>query len=174
MDPLFQSDSPSVDYLLDRQFENESVINDESIKEVEGYLCSGFPSSFCPPNSDFYFYSSTLVAQKFLLTGKIGELHSGVRTSLKILALKYLASVGSIYEDLANVVVYDLENDYKQGISDLHQLLTNDDEGLLMTTFNLFANIENTSHQNGQKVPLNFYSTGKSMKILNKNKSLKI
>lgn len=161
MDPLFQQDSPSADYLLDKQFENDLSIDEESHKaEVEGYLCSELPRSLCPPNVDFYFYSSTLVAQKFLLTGKLNELRSNaeIRTSLKILALKYLSAVGSIYTELVNVTAC-IDGNYRQSISDLHQLLLSDDESLCILAFSLFANLENTHHRSGEKFP-HFYPTG--------------
>jgi hypothetical protein len=160
MDPLFQTDSPAADYLLDKQFENELVISEAPAKEeVKGFLCARLPHCSCPPNADFYFYSSTLVADKFLLTGRLGEIRDDVRTSLKILALKYLASVGTIYEDLTNVTVC-ADGNCRQTLSDLYQLLSDNDEGLCIAAFNLFASLENTYHKNGQKFPSTFYPTG--------------
>jgi hypothetical protein len=162
MDPLFQTDSPAADYLLDRQFENELVISETPVKEeVKGFLCARLPSCACPPNADFYFYSGTLVAEKFLLTGRLGEIRTDneVRTSLKILALKYLATVGTVYEDLTSVTVC-ADGICRQTLSDLYQLLSNNDEGLCMATFSLLANLENTYHKNGQKFPSTFYPTG--------------
>jgi hypothetical protein len=168
MDPLFHNNQDEED--LSEQLETEVVIDEpENVKEIEGNLCSELPRSFCPPNSDFYFYSSTLIAQKFLLTGKIGELRSNaeVRTSIKLLALKYLAAIASNYEELVNIVVICPGDGYRQGISDLYQILLGDDESLCMSTYSLFANLENTYQRSGQKPPSNLYPSGKFLSLTN-------
>ncbi|KAI6176991.1 Huntingtin [Aphelenchoides bicaudatus] len=169
MDPLFQTqtDSPIADYLLDKQFENELVISGTPInEEVKGFLCARLPTCSCPPNADFYLYSATLIAEKFLLTGKLGEIRpdSEVRTSLKMLALKYLAAIGTVYENLTNVTVC-VDGVYRQPLSDLHQLLSSSDEGISMAVFNLFASLENTYHKNGQRFPSTFYPTGRFLTL---------
>lgn len=165
MDPLFQSDSPVNDYLLDKQFEEEEASTEipptKQTEICEGLLCAQLPPSCCPPNADFFLYSSTLIAEKFLLAGRMGELKSDseIRTSLKILALKYLALVGSTYQHLTDVTV-PAEKNSRQSLSDLHQLLSSSDEGLCIAAFSLFVNLESTYYRSGRKLPQAFYTAG--------------
>ncbi|KAI6240835.1 hypothetical protein M3Y99_00390700 [Aphelenchoides fujianensis] len=151
VDPLLQSQLSGED-LLDGTSPESNLAEDSFASPVEGPLCECLPTSFGSPSDDFCFFLSTWLVGKFLLTGQPGEIRSNaeVRTSLKILALKNLASIAAIYEPLADVVV--CSKNYKQPITEIYQYFTYDDDVLCMSVYSLFAAMERTAFRSGRKL----------------------
>ncbi|KAI6201528.1 Huntingtin [Aphelenchoides besseyi] len=149
VDPLYRN-RMSIDDSFDEKSPDSNPTEDSFVNPIEGLICDQLPTSFGSPSDDFCFYSSTWVCRRFLLTGQSGEIRSNleVRTSLKILALKYLASVAAIYDRLIDVTVFSKNS--KQGISELYQYFAYDDDALCMAVYSLFAVLERTSLRTGR------------------------